>query len=149
MSKVRAADVIKFIEDLIVIPSGSHAGQPFKLAPHQRRFIEAIYDNPNGPTRRAFFSAGRKAGKTFLVAALMLNHLCGPSAKSKPNSPLFSCAQSRDQAGLIFDAAVKMIRLNSMLSAAVRIQETAKTLSCPALGTSYKALSSETSTASA
>jgi phage terminase large subunit-like protein len=143
---VRGVDVIKFIETMLVIPSGSHAGKPFKLADFQKRFIRDIYDNPSG-TRRAFLSAGRKCGKTFLAAALMLNHLCGPAAKSKPNSPLFSCAQSRDQAGLIFDAAVKMVRLNSVLRAAVRIQETAKTLSCPELGTTYKALSSETSTA--
>jgi phage terminase large subunit-like protein len=143
---VRAAAVIKFIETMCVIPSGSHAGQPFKLTRFQRRFITDLYDNPAG-SRRGFLSTGRKSGKTLLLAALMLCHLCGPAAKARPNSQLYSCAQSRDQAGLIFDAAVKMVRLNSVLSAAVRVQETAKTLSCPDLGVTYKALSSETSTA--
>jgi phage terminase large subunit-like protein len=144
---VRAADVIKFIETMCVIPSGSHAGKPFLLAGFQKRFIRDVYDNPMGPTRRAFLSMGRKGGKTFLAAALMLCHLCGPCARHRPNSSLYSCAQSRDQARLVFDAAVKMVRLNPALLAAVRIQETAKTLSCPELGVTYKALSSETSTA--
>jgi phage terminase large subunit-like protein len=143
---VRAASVSKFIGDMCVIPQGARVGQPLKLAPFQRELLEAIYD-PNRQIRRAFLSMGRKSGKTLLAAALMLNHLCGPSAKHRPNAQLYSCAQSRDQAALIFDAALKMVRFNPRLSAAVRVQESAKVLSCPELGTTYKALSSETTTA--
>jgi hypothetical protein len=76
-----------------------------------------------------------------------LNHLCGPSARLRPNSQLYSAAQSRDQAGLIFNLALKMIRMNRDLAAAVRVRESAKELVCPELGTSYKALSAEASTA--
>jgi phage terminase large subunit-like protein len=90
---------------------------------------------------------GRKGGKTLLVAALMLNHLCGPSAKNRPNAQIYSCAQSREQAAIIFDCAAKMVRLHPMLTAAVKVHESAKALSCPALGTRYRALSSETTTA--
>ena len=55
--------------------------------------------------------------------------------------------QSRDQAAIVYDLAVKMIRLSPELSAAIRVQETAKALSCPELGTKYRALSAETTTA--
>ena len=44
-------------------------------------------------------------------------------------------------------SAAKMVRLNPILASAVRIQETAKTLACPELGTRYRALSAEATTA--
>jgi phage terminase large subunit-like protein len=76
---------------------------------------------------------------------LLTAHLCGPPARL--NSQLYSAAQSRDQAGLIFNYAVKMIRMSPVLSRAVTIRESAKELLCPALGTRYKALSADASTA--
>jgi phage terminase large subunit-like protein len=139
--------VLAFIKSVCLIPEGMHVGQPLTLAPFQVDLIEAIYDNPNGPTRHALLSMARKQGKTMTAAALTLNHLCGPSAKHRPNAQLYSCAQSRDQVALIFNACVKMIRQHPVLAAAIRVHESAKSLSCPELGTTYKALSSETTTA--
>jgi hypothetical protein len=98
-------------------------------------------------TRRAIVSMGRKNAKTTLSACLLLAHLCGPPARNRPNSELYSAAQSRDQAGIIFTIASKMVRLNSLLDQTVRIQETAKTLICSELGTRYRALSAEATTA--
>jgi phage terminase large subunit-like protein len=90
---------------------------------------------------------GRKNAKTTLSACLLLAHLCGPPARNRPNSELYSAAQSRDQAAIIFSLAAKMARLNPLLSQTVRIQETAKTLACSELGTRYRALSAEATTA--
>ena len=53
----------------------------------------------------------------------------------------------RDQAAIIFSLAAKMVRLNPILAHAVRVMETAKTLACPELGTRYRALSAEATTA--
>jgi len=117
-----------------------------KLLPWQREFIEEIYNNPH-TTRRAILSLGRKNGKTTLVACLLLVHLCGPEAKKRPNSQIYSAAQSRDQAAIVFNYAAKMIRLNEDLAKAVIIRDTAKQLYCPGLGTSYRALSAEATTA--
>jgi len=78
---------------------------------------------------------------------LLLAHLCGPPAQNKPNSQLFSAAQSRDQAAIIFNLAAKMVRLNPALARIVTIQETAKNLICVELGTRYRALSADASTA--
>jgi phage terminase large subunit-like protein len=110
----------------------------------QRDALHAIYDNPNG-TRRAILSFGRKNGKTALCAFLLLLHLCGPEAKA--NSQMYSAAQSRDQAGLLFDLAAKCIRLSAELHDDVKIRDTAKEILCPELGTYYKALSAEATTA--
>jgi phage terminase large subunit-like protein len=130
--RISAADVAAFIEEVCFIPEGQHVGEKLKLYDWQKREIERIYDNPVG-TRRAILSFGRKNGKTTFAACLLLVHLCGPPAKSRPNSQLFSAAQSRDQAGIIFSLAAKMVRLNPVLSRAVTIRETAKELICPEL----------------
>ena len=94
--RISAADVAAFIEEVCFVPEGQHVGKKLKLYDWQKREIERIYDNPVG-TRRAILSFGRKNGKTTFAACLLLVHLCGPPAKSRPNSQLFSAAQSRDQ----------------------------------------------------
>jgi phage terminase large subunit-like protein len=127
---VIADDVIEFIETVCFVPEGKFVGQPLKLQDWQKDILRAIYDNPAG-TRRAIISMGRKNAKSTLSACLLLAHLCGPPARNRPNSELYSAAQSRDQAGLIFTIACKIIRLNPLLAQTVRIMETAKTLACP------------------
>jgi phage terminase large subunit-like protein len=144
--KVTAADVIEFIETVCFIPEGKLVGKKLELFDWQKDLIRLIYDNPHG-TRRAIVSMGRKNAKTTLAACLLLAHLCGPPAKSKPNSQLFSAAQSRDQAGIIFSLAAKMVRINPALARIVTIQETAKSLICTELGTRYRALSADATTA--
>jgi phage terminase large subunit-like protein len=143
---VTAADVIAFIQQVCLVPEGKLVGQPLVLQDWQQELIQLIYNNPHG-TRRAIISVGRKNAKTCLAACLLLNHLCGPSAKSRPNSQLYSAAQSRDQAAIIFSLAAKMVRLNSALARIVHVMETAKTLVCSELGTRYRALSADASTA--
>jgi phage terminase large subunit-like protein len=107
-------EVIAFIEKFLRIPDGPDAGRPLILTPWQQQEVCRIYDNPAG-TRRAIISTARKNAKTTLCGALLLNHLCGPSARGRPNTRLYSSAQSRDQAALTFDAARKMILWNNDL----------------------------------
>jgi phage terminase large subunit-like protein len=115
-------------------------GKPVGLREWQRVAIREIYDNPHG-TRRAILSFGRKNGKTALAAFLLLLHLCGPEAVA--NSQMYSAAQSRDQAGLLFDLAAKCVRLSPELHKHIQIRDTAKEILYPGLGTFYKALSAE------
>ena len=138
--KSRAQRNIEWIEKFCRIPEGGNVGKPLKLAPFMRDDLQAIYDNPHG-TRRAIISRGRKNAKTTESALILLLHLCGPEAK--PNAQLFSAAQSRDQAAVLFSLAAKMVRLNPALSAVVAIRDTAKLLTCPRLGTIYRALSAD------
>jgi phage terminase large subunit-like protein len=139
---------IKWIEDWCRVPEGRLIGQKVTLRDWQKRDICRIYDNPAG-TRRAILSFGRKNGKTALAAFLLLLHLCGE--EHRPNSQLFSAAQSRDQAALLFGLAAKVVRLNPLLDAGqggcIVIRDTAKQLFCPVLGTLYRALSADASTA--
>jgi len=110
----------------------------------QKREILCIYDNP-ATTRRAIISVGRKSGKTTFAACLLLVHLVGPTAI--PNSQLYSAAQSRDQAALLYALAAKIVRMSSALGNAIVCKDGVKQLVCPARGTVYRALSADASTA--
>jgi phage terminase large subunit-like protein len=137
-------EVVDWIETNCRIPEGRDVGNLVRLRPWQKKFICRIFDNPVG-TRRAIFSVGRKNAKTALSAFILLCFLCGILAKR--NSQLYSTAQSRDQAALIFSLAAKIVRMSPELIDHVVIRDTAKQLACPELGTLYRALSAETSTA--
>ncbi len=132
----------KWIEQNCRIPEGKFVGQPVNLTRHQRRWLNRIYDSP---TRTFILSMARKNAKTAFTAFLLLLHLCGPEAK--PNSQLYSAAQSRDQASILFALAAKMIRMSPELLQYVGIRDTAKQLYCKDLGTLYRALSADASTA--
>lgn len=140
----RAERNIAWIEEHCRIPEGRDVGKPVKLRGWQKDEITKIYDNP-AVTRRAILSFGRKNAKTTLAAFLLLLHLVGPEAR--PNSQLFSAAQSRDQAAILFALAAKVVRLSPTLLPVTTIRDTAKQLACEELGTLYRALSAEAATA--
>jgi phage terminase large subunit-like protein len=130
-----------WIEAHCRIPDGKFVGQPVKLTNHQRRWLKQIYDTP---TRTFILSMARKNAKTAFSAFLLLLHLCGPEARA--NSQLYSAAQSRDQAAILFELAAKIVRMSPDLSEYVMIRDTNKHLYCRELGTIYKALSADAST---
>jgi phage terminase large subunit-like protein len=135
---------IAWCEKYVRIPEGRFVGQPFVMAEYMREDFRAIFDNPHG-TRRAIISRARKNAKTVEAALLTLIYLCGP--KAKPNSQLYSAAQSREQAAVLFALAAKIVRMSPVLSSAVVVRDTAKQLYCPEMGSLYRALSAEASTA--
>lgn len=138
----RGERAIVWIEQNLRVPEGALVGQPIKLREWQRDILRGIYDSP---TRRAIVSFGRKNGKTALAACIVLLHLCGFEAR--PNSQIFSAAQSREQAAILFSLAAKCVRMSPALSQYVIVRDTAKQLFCAELGTLYRALSAEASTA--
>ena len=140
----RAESNIDWCEQYLFLPEGKFVGQPLKMAEFMRDDFRAIYGNKHG-TRRAIISRGRKNAKSVECACIVLLHLCGP--EYRPNGSLYSCAQSRDQAAIIFRLASKMVRMSPVLRRVVKIRESAKELHCPGTGSVYKALSAETSTA--
>ena len=134
---------IRWIEEHCKIPEGKFVGNAVKLRPWQKKEIKRIYDNPHN-TRTAILSFGRKNAKTTLAAFLLLLHLVGP--ESMPNSQLVSTALSRDQAGILFDLAAKIVRMSPSLNEWVGVRSASKQLYCPDRGTTYKALSADAST---
>lgn len=140
-SPTRAERNIAWIERRCRIPEGKFVGKPVRLTSKQKRWLVRIYDSP---TRMFILSMGRKGAKTAFAAFLLLLHLCGPEAR--PNSQLVSAAQSRDQAGVLFALAAKVVRLSPDLAQYVLIRDSLKQLFCGELGTLYRALSAEVAT---
>lgn len=143
-NSTRVKLTIEFIEKLTV-PSGKGQGYSFKLRPFQRKFIQDIY----GPVdklgkrqvRRAILAMGRKNGKTALIAALVLVHLVGPEAVM--NGEIFSAANTRDQASLVFKYAAQIVRADSELQALIKIVDSTKTMVCFSNGSTYRAIAAE------
>jgi phage terminase large subunit-like protein len=125
------------------VPEGADVGKPVVLREWQRDIIRQIYDSP---TRQAIVSMPRKQGKTALCAILTLAHLIGPEAQR--NAQVFSAAQSRQQASIVFDLAAKMVRMSRELSDPnlVVVRDHAKELFSPYTGARYRALAAEAST---
>lgn len=140
-SRVKA--IFDFIEKLTV-PSGFGAGQPFKMRPWQRRFINDVYGPRKASrrkVRRAILSIGRKNGKTALIACLVLVHLVGP--EQELNGEIYSAANERDQAGIVFKYVAQIIRAEPELEQILKIVDSTKTIVNYANGTVYRALSAE------
>jgi phage terminase large subunit-like protein len=135
---------IKWCSDRIRVPEGKFVGQKLRMPGYMKRDFELIYDNP-AETRMAILTRGRKNAKTTEAAMILLLHLCGPEAK--PHSQLYSTALSRDQAAVLFALAAKMVRMDEKLSEAITIRDSAKQLLFQNMGTVYRALSAEASTA--
>lgn len=140
----RGEKVIAFISTYCITPEGSSVGKPMQLAEFQRKFILEIYDNPHG-TKQAYLSISRKNGKSGLIAALVLTHLVGPEAKH--NSQIISGARSREQAGLVFKLASKMVMQSPELMKVIKIIPSSKTLIGLPRNVEYKAIAADGTTA--
>ena len=81
-------------------------------------FIRAIYEPHLGlrrAVRRAILSMARKNGKTALIAAIVLAHLVGPEAIV--HGEIYSAANDRDQAAIVYKFARQMVELEPELLA--------------------------------
>lgn len=87
---------------------------------------------------------GRKNGKTELIAALCLAHLCGPVAEE--SGQIYSAAADREQAALVFNAAAYMVRADEDLTARLNIIDSRKRIVDYISGSFYQAISSESKT---
>lgn len=140
----RGEKVVAFIHGYVIVPEGDLIGTPMVLDAFQVAFVLAIYDNPHG-TLTAILSIARKNGKTGLIAALLLAHLCGPEAVQ--NAQIISGAMSKEQAAVVFELARKMIEMSPILSKLVRVQPSGKRLIGLRKNVLYRALSAEGKTA--
>ena len=138
----KAEKIIKFIEINCRIPEGRDVNKPVRLEDWQKDFIRETYSDG---VRRAYLSIARKNGKTTLIAFLVLAHLIGP-VKTR-NAQIVSGAQSEDQAALIYNTCVKIIRMNPVLEKLCVIRQSPKKIVGNKFNTEYKPLAAKASTA--
>ena len=146
-SEEKARRVIQFIECL-KHTKGEFHGQPFKLLPWQEKIIRDVFGTvrDEDPTIRqyttAYIEIPKKQGKSEL-AAIALNMLCNDD---EWRAEVYSCASDRQQAAIVFDVAVDMVKQSPALSKRIKIIPSTKRMVYQPTGSIYQVLSSEVAT---
>lgn len=141
----RAAErAVKFIGSL-KHTKGQWAGLNFELQPWQRDgIIIPLFGalNPDGTRqyRTCFIELPRKNGKTTLAAAIALYLL---SADGEMGAEVYSAANDKDQASLVFNEAASMARQAPALIRRSRIIDSTKRIIYHPTNSFYRAISSE------
>ena len=144
----KAQRVVRFIEALRHTKGEFH-GQPFHLLPWQEKVIRDVFGTvrDDDPTMRqyttAYIEIPKKNGKSELGAAIALNMLINDD---EWKAEVYSCASDRQQAAIVFDVAVDMVRQSPALMKRVKIIPSTRRMIYQPTGSIYQVLSSEVAT---
>ena len=148
LDEQKAQRVIRFIECLRHTKGEFH-GKPFHLLPWQRKVVSDVFGTvrDEDPSMRQFSSAyieiPKKNGKSELGAAVALNMLANDD---EWKAEVYSCASDRQQAGIVFDVAVDMVKQSPALRKRIKIIPSTKRMVFQPTGSIYQVLSSEVAT---
>ena len=139
-----AADfAVAFIENLCHT-KGTWAGKHFELIDWQEQIIRDIFGvlKPNGYRQfnTAYIEIPKKQGKSELAAAVALLLTCGDGEE---RAEVYGCAADRNQAKIVFDVAVDMVKFCPALAKRVKILESQKKLIYKPTNSSYQVLSAD------
>lgn len=141
-SRRGSVDPIWFINNL-THTKGEFAGQPFKLRPWQVRIVTRLFRRRRDGWRRyrtALVMLPRKNGKSELAAAIALYGLL---ADGEIGAEVYSAANDKEQAALVFNVAAQMVRNDPALLAKCEIVDSQKRIVHRATGSVYRAISAE------
>lgn len=122
MCEPRADHAVAYFRELLVHTKGIWARRPFILAPWEETEVirplfgtvvwEPTWESYLRRYRELYLSTGRKNGKTELLAGLVLYLLCGDGEEA---AEVYGLALDKDQAGLGYSAAARMVELSKPL----------------------------------
>ena len=144
----KAGRVVRFIEALRHTKGEFH-GQPFHLLPWQEKIIRDVFgtvrddDLSMRQYTTAYIEIPKKNGKSELGAAIALNMLINDD---EWKAEVYSCASDRQQAAIVFDVAVDMVRQSPALMKRVKIIPSTRRMIYQPTGSIYQVLSSEVAT---
>ena len=144
----KAQRVVRFIEALRHTKGEFH-GQPFHLLPWQEKVIRDVFgtvrddDLSMRQYTTAYIEIPKKNGKSELGAAIALNMLINDD---EWKVEVYSCASDRQQAAIVFDVAVDMVRQSPALMKRVKIIPSTRRMIYQPTGSIYQVLSSEVAT---
>jgi phage terminase large subunit-like protein len=143
INAVAARRAIFFIENLKHC-KGEWAGKPFKLMRWQRRIIAKLFGtlNTDGTRqyRTCYIELPRKNGKSTMASGVGLYLLF---ADNEPGAQIYSAANDRDQASLVFNDAAAMVRQSKALTRRSKIVDSQKRIVFYAQNSYYRAISAE------
>lgn len=106
-----AGRVFRFFEEKLKLSEGQFDGKPFKLHPAQAFILGSIFGWMKGNGMRryryAYVEQGKGNGKSPLAGGIGLYGLC---ADREPGSQIYAAASRKDQAAILFNDAVKMVK---------------------------------------
>jgi len=108
----KALRPIQFIERFCRHSKGEWANSPLKLELFQKAFISALFGFVDEKTgfrkyRETMFYVARKNGKSVLLSGIALYCLI---ADNEPGAEVYSVASKKDQAKIIFNESVNMVK---------------------------------------
>lgn len=104
-----------FFESCLFLSEGQFEGVPFRLHPSQAFIIGCLFGWKKGEVRRyrrAYIEQGKGNGKSPMAGGLGLLGLC---ADGESGSQVYSAAAKKEQAGILFQDACKMVRASPVL----------------------------------
>jgi len=140
----QAADMaVAFFETFLHHSKGEWAGQPFELERWQcEDIIEPLFGwkrlDGTRQYRTAYIEVPRKNGKSTLAAGIGLYLLF---ADNEPGAEIYSAATDREQAGIVFGEASRMVEQSPDLGRRAEIYR--RSIVVPSTYSSYKVLSAE------
>lgn len=142
----KADHAVAFIQNL-KHTKGKWDGKPFFLLPWQEQIVRDIFGivNPEGKRqfRSAYIEIPKKNGKSELAAAIALYLLYGDGEAS---AEVYSCANDRSQASIVFDVAKRMVEKSPALLKRSKIAAATKRIVNYRNAGFYQVLSAETGT---
>jgi phage terminase large subunit-like protein len=122
LDKDEADRVAFFIEEYCRHVQGPLSGQPFRLAPWQRRLARRLFGQRTADGRRQYrflwLEVPRKSGKSTFAAALGLYMLI---VDPEPTADIVIAAATVEQAAAVFDIARRMVEADPDLAAVCHI----------------------------
>lgn len=117
---------IKFIETFCKHSKGEWAGKPVILELFQKAYISALFgfiDKDTGLRRykESMFYVARKNGKSTMLSGIATYMLV---ADGEAGAEIYSCATKKDQAKLVFDETLNMIKQSPYLSKHIKKRKT-------------------------
>lgn len=106
-----AAKALRFFEERLKLSEGQFENQPFKAAPSQAFIIGSLFGwkklDGFRRFRRAYIEQGKGNGKSPLAGGI---GLYGLTADGEAGAEIYSAGATKEQAGVLFRDAVKMVR---------------------------------------
>lgn len=123
-----ATEKMALFEEVYRLSEGQFEGEPFRLDPSQAFIIGSIYGWQTSRRakgewrrrfRRAFIEMGKGNGKSPMAAGIGLE---GLAAAGEAGAQIYSAAAKKDQAAILFQDAVKMVRNSPALKRRLQVQ---------------------------
>src|SRR5690606_42127022 len=109
--------VFGFFENVLKLSEGQFEGQQFLLHPSQAFILGSLFgwkrEDGRRRFRRAYIEQGKGNGKSPLAGGI---GLYGMTADGEAGAQIYSAAAKREQAGILFADAVKMVKQSPALA---------------------------------